>query len=60
MVDNVGVPVFQRNVPMRMAMRLRSLPAFVSMSMVLIVDMQVLMLKRLVHMLHLAGVVSRP
>ena len=41
-VDNVGVPMLQRSVPVRMAMRLRPFPAFVYMAMVHIVVMEVL------------------
>ncbi len=59
-VDNVGVFVFQRRVPVRMAMRFRSLPALVLMSMVLFVDMQMFVLQRVVPVLQLARVVSRP
>ena len=59
-VDNVGVPVFHRGVPVRMAMRLRSFPARVLMLVVRIVDMQVLVLGCLVPVLQLARFVSRP
>ena len=59
-VDNVGVFVFQRRVPVWMAMRLLSLPALVWVLMVLVMGMEVLVLKHLVQVLHLAGVVSRP
>ena len=59
-VDNVGVPMLQRGVPVRMAMRLRPFPAFVYMAMMHIVGMEVLMIQRRVHMFQLARVVSRP
>ncbi len=59
-VDNVGVLVFHRSVPVWMTMWLRPFPALVFMSMVLIVDMQVLVLRCLVPVLQLARVMSRP
>ena len=59
-VDNVGVCVFHRSVPVRMAMRFRSLPTLVFMSMVVVVNMQVLVLQCLVQMLQLARLVARP
>ncbi len=59
-VDNVGVLVFHRSMPVWVAMRLRPFPAFVFMSMVLIVDMQVLVLRGPVPVLKFARVVSRP
>jgi hypothetical protein len=46
--------------PVWMAVRFLSLPAVVYVLMMRVVDMQVLVLKRLVQVLHLAGVVSRP
>ena len=59
-VDNIGVPVFHRSMPVWMAVRFLSLPAVVYVLMMRVVDMQVLVLKRLVQVLHLAGIVSRP
>ncbi len=59
-VDNVGVFVYQRHVPVRMAMRVLSLPALMCVLMVLVMDMQVLVFQRLVLMLQIARVVSRP
>ena len=59
-VDDVGVLVFHRSMPVRVAMRLRPFPAFVFMSMVLIVGMQVLVLRVLVPVLKFARVVRRP
>ena len=46
--------------PVGMAMRLLSLPALVCVLMVLVMDMEVPVLKRLVQVLHFDGVVSRP
>ena len=59
-VDNVGVLVLEGSVPVWMAMWRLSLPALVCVLMVLVKDMQMLVLKRLVQVFHLAGVVSRP
>ena len=59
-VDNIRVLVFQRSVPVWMVMWFRSLPAFVFMSVALIVDMEVLVLQRLVPVLQLVRVLSRP
>ena len=59
-VDNVRVLVLEGGVLVWMAMRLLSLPALVWVLMVLVMGMEVLVLKRLVQVLHLAGVVSRP
>lgn len=59
-VDNVRVFVLEGSVPVGMAMRLLSLPALVCVLMVLVVDMEVPVLKRLVQVLHFDGVVSRP
>ena len=43
-----------------MAMRLRSFPAFMGMLMVLVMDMQVLVVERLVQVFDLAGITGRP
>ena len=59
-VDNIRVLVLEGSVLVWMAMRLLSLPAFMCVLMVFVMDMQVLVLKRLVQVFHLAGVVSRP
>ncbi len=59
-VDNVRVFVLEGSVPVGMAMRLLSLPALVCVLMVLVMDMEVPVLKRLVQVLHFDGVVSRP
>ena len=59
-VDNVRVFVLEGSVPVGMAMRLLSFPALVCVLMVLVMDMEVPVLKRLVQMLHFDGVVSRP
>lgn len=50
-VDDVRMLVPHHLVPMRMAMRLRSFPAFVVMSMMLIVHMQVLVVHRMMDVL---------
>ena len=47
-VNNVRMPVSQGSMPVRMTMRLRSLPSLVYMLMVLVMDMQVLVFYRLV------------
>ena len=59
-VDNLRVFVLEGSVPVGMAMRLLSLPALVCVLMVLFMDMEVPVLKRLVQVLHFDGVVSRP
>lgn len=59
-VDNVRMFVLEGSVPVGMAMRLLSLPALVCVLMVLVMDMEVPVLKRLVQVLHFDGVVSRP
>lgn len=59
-VDNVRVFVLEGSVPVGMAMRLLSLPALVCVLMVLVMDMEVPVLKRLVQVLHFDGVVSQP
>lgn len=59
-VDNVRVFVLEGSVPVGMAMRLLSLPALGCVLMVLVMDMEVPVLKRLVQVLHFDGVVSRP
>lgn len=59
-VDNVGVFVLEGGVPVGMAMLLLSFPALVCVLMVLVMDMEVPVLKRLVQVLHFDGVVSRP
>ena len=59
-VDDKGVLVRHRRMPVWMAMRLRPFPAFVFMPMMLIVDMKVLVLQCLVPVLQLSGVVSWP
>ena len=59
-VDNVRVFVLEGRVPVGMAMRLLSFPALVYVLMVLVMDMEVPVLKRLVQVLHFDGVVSRP
>ena len=59
-VDNVGVFVLEGSVPVGMAMRLLSLPALGCVLMVLVMDMEVPVLKRLVQVLHFDEVVSRP
>ena len=48
-VDHIGMAVSQRGMPVRMMVRFWSLPAFVSMLMVLVVDMQVPMFPGLVQ-----------
>ena len=59
-VDNVRMFVLEGSVPVEMAMRLLSLPALGCVLMVLVMDMEVPVLKRLVQVLHFDGVVSRP
>ncbi len=59
-VDDVRMLVLERWVLVWMAVRLWSLPALVGVLMVLVMDVQVLVLKPLVHMFHLAGVMRRP
>ena len=59
-VDNVRMFVLEGSVPVGMAMRLLSLPALVCVLMVLVMDMEVPVLKRLVQVLHFDGVVSQP
>ncbi len=59
-VDNVGVLVLEGSVPVWMAMRFLSLPALVFVLMMLVVDMQVLVLQRLVQVFDLDRVVGRP
>ena len=59
-VDNVRVFVLEGSVPVGMAMRLLSFPTLVCVLMVLVMDMEVPVLKRLVQVLHFDGVVSRP
>ncbi len=54
-VDNVRVLVLEGSVPVWMAMRLLSLPALVCVPMVLVMDMQMLVLKRLVQ-----GALNKP
>jgi len=59
-IHNVRVLVLEGSVQVWMAMRLLSLPALVCVPMVLVMDMQMLVLKRLVQVFDLAGVVSWP
>ncbi len=59
-IHNVRVLVLEGSVHVWMAMRLLSLPALVCVPMMLVMDMQVLVLKRLVQVFDLAGVVNRP
>ena len=59
-VDDVGVLVGDRAMPVRVAVRLRPLPALVHMLVVLVVNVQMVVLDRLVPMLLLLGVVRRP
>lgn len=59
-VDDKRVLVPEAGVPVGMAMRLRSLPTLMRVPMVLVVEMRMLVLKRIVKMFHLIGVVSRP
>ncbi len=59
-VDNVGVLVLEGSVSVWMAMWRLSLPALMYVLMVLVMDMQVLVFQRLVPMLQIARVVSRP
>ncbi len=59
-VDIEAVFMLQDCVPVRMAMRLRALPALVRMRMVFIVDVQVFVLQRLVQMLEIGSVVMWP
>src|SRR6266567_1622488 len=55
-VDNEGVDVSPGPVAMRMPMRLGSLPAFMIMLMVLVMDVQMLMVARTVLMGDLHGI----
>ncbi len=59
-VDDIRMLVSKGKVSVWMAVRLRSLPALVGVLMVLVMDVQVLVLKRLVYMFHLVGVMRRP
>lgn len=59
-VDDEGVPVAQRVVPVRMRVRLRPFPARVSVLVTLIVDMQVLVTVGLVDMLDLDRIPGWP
>ena len=59
-IDNVGVLVRDRRMPVRMAVRLRSLPALVCMLVVLVVNVGVLVVERLVTVLNFRGVARRP
>ena len=58
---SVAAPVVpEGSVLVWMAMRLLSLPALVCVLMMLVVEVQVLVFERVVHVFRLAGVVSRP
>ena len=59
-VDNIGMAVSQGSMPVRMTVRLQSLPALMYMPMVLVGNMQVPVLHRRVHVLRLAGITRRP
>ncbi len=59
-VDDIRVRVPEGSVLVWMAMRLLSLPALVRVLMMLVVEVQVLVFERVVHVFRLAGVVSRP
>ncbi len=59
-VDNIMMAVAERRMAMGMTVRFLPLPALVNMLMMLIVDMQVLVFHRRVHVLGLAGTMRRP
>lgn len=59
-VDDIGVGVPQRCMPVRMAVRLRALPAFVLMLVMLIVRVKMFVVGGRVHMLDLDRIAGRP
>ena len=60
LVDNVGVPVPHRVMPVRMATGFRPLPALMFMAMMLVVDVQVFVIRCWVVVLQFSWVVRRP
>ena len=59
-VDHEGVPVPNRRMPVRVPMGLGSLPAFMLVLVVFVVDVQVLVFRRLVPVHEHARVFGRP
>jgi hypothetical protein len=59
-VDHEPMPVLHRFMAVRMAVRLRALPALVLVPVMLVVDMTVLVAERLVNMLQNRPVQRRP
>ena len=59
-IDDVSMSVLHRSVAMGMAMRLRPLPSFVIVRMMLVVEVQVLMRKSVMAMFPLGGIIRWP